>query len=93
MTVVSATPVSSSPIVIDGRSGVTIRGLRIRSSSGRCVTIRNSSNVVIEDSEIGPCAGNAVDITNSENITVENNYIHTERSGSSKMNSGSVSTS
>ena len=88
MTVVSATPASSPPIVIDGRSGVTIRGLRIRSSSGRCVTIRNSSNVVIEDSEIGPCAGNAVDITNSENITVENNYIHTERSGSSKMNSG-----
>jgi Right handed beta helix region len=88
MTVVSATLVSSPPIVIDGRSGVTIRGLRIRSSSGRCVTIRNSSNVVIEDSEIGPCAGNAVDITNSENITVENNYIHTERSGSSVMNSG-----
>jgi nitrous oxidase accessory protein NosD len=80
--------VDSPPIVISGRSGVTIRGKRIRSSSGPCLTIRNSSNVVVEDSEIGPCAGNAVDITGSQYVTVENNYIHTERSGSSKMNSG-----
>jgi hypothetical protein len=84
----STSLVSSPPIVIDGRSGVTIRGVRIKSSSGRCITIRNSSNIHIEDSEIGPCAGNAVDITNSQSITVENNYIHTERSGSSKMNTG-----
>jgi nitrous oxidase accessory protein NosD len=80
--------VDSGPITIDGKSNVTIRGKRIRNSSGRCVTIRNASNIVIEDSEIGPCGGTGVDITNSQSVTVRDNYIHTERSGSTKMNSG-----
>ncbi len=80
--------VDSPPIVIDGRSGVTIRGVRIQNPSGRCVQIRNASNIVIEDSEIGPCAGNGVEITNSHNVTVRDNYVHTERSGATTMNSG-----
>ncbi len=83
-----STLVDSPPIVIDGRSGVTIRGVRIQNPSGRCVQIRNASNIVVEDSEIGPCAGNGVEITNSHNVTVRDNYVHTERSGSSKMNTG-----
>jgi nitrous oxidase accessory protein NosD len=83
-----STLVDSAPVVIDGRTGVTIRGVRIQNPSGRCVQIRNSSNIVVEASEIGPCAGNGVEITNSHNVTVRDNYVHTERSGSSKINTG-----
>jgi hypothetical protein len=84
----SGTLVDSPPIVIDGRSGVTIRGLRIRSSSGQCVTIRNSSNVVIEDSEIGPCAGNGIAVTDSHDVTIASSRISTQRSGRAGRDSG-----
>ena len=90
--VLAAPPVSalvdSPPISIDSQSGVTIRGLKITSQAGPCVTIRNSSSIIIDASDIGPCAGNAVEIVGSSALKVVNSLIHTEHDGTKSENSG-----
>jgi hypothetical protein len=80
--------VESPPIVMDGQSGVTIRGLKITSQAGPCVTIRNSSSIIIDASDIGPCAGNAVEIVRSSALKVVNSVIHAEHDGTKSENSG-----
>jgi hypothetical protein len=86
----SASPlVDSPPLAIAGQTGITIRGLRISSTSGPCVRISNSSsNIVIQDSDIGPCGGNAVEIMDSSAIKVVNSSIHAEHDGTMSENSG-----
>jgi hypothetical protein len=68
----------SGPIVISGRNGTVIQGLKITSTSGDCVRIINSRNITIQNSEIGPCAGHGVAISGGEGISVFDSYIHPE---------------
>jgi hypothetical protein len=80
--------VPTSPVVISGTSGQTVRTAKIMTTSGPCITIKNATNVEISNSDIGPCGGNAVEIMGSSAIKVVNNHIHTERSGATSSNSG-----
>ena len=67
---------SSGPIVVDGRSGVKITGLKISNSGGPCILVRNgASNIEISGNEIGPCSGDAVEVLGSNNVTVKGNNI------------------
>jgi Right handed beta helix region len=68
----------SGPIVIDGKSGTVIENVRISSTTGECITIRNSQNITIRNSNIGPCARNAVKLQGSSGIKIVDNYIHSE---------------
>jgi Right handed beta helix region len=85
---------SSGPIVINGENGTVVRGLKISSTSGNCVTVTNSVNITIEDSEIGPCAGNGVKIYGGSGINVFDNYIHpeTQSTGCCDRNDGIFAT-
>jgi hypothetical protein len=69
---------SSGPIVINGKNGMVINGLKITSSKGDCVRIVNSKNITIQSSEIGPCGGNGVVINGGNGINIFDSYIHTE---------------
>jgi hypothetical protein len=65
---------------VDGRE---IRGVKISTKSGNCVTIRNSRNITIRESEIGPCGTSAgpnhgIQIQNSTNVKIYDSYIHPE---------------
>ena len=71
-------PQVSGPIVINGENGTVIRGLKITSTTGNCVTVTNSTNITIEESEIGPCGGNGIKIYGGSGINVFDSYIHTE---------------
>jgi len=75
---VSSPLTPSGPIVIDGESGTVIQGLKITSTTGDCVSIKNSANITILNSEIGPCAGNAVRIYGGTGIGIYDSYIHPE---------------
>jgi hypothetical protein len=68
----------SGPVVISGKSGTVIEGLKISSSQGDCVRIVNSKNITIQNSEIGPCAGHGVSISGSSGINIFDSYIHPE---------------
>jgi AcrR family transcriptional regulator len=46
---------ASGPITISGKSHVVIKGYKIRSATGNCITVTNSTDITIEDSQIGPC--------------------------------------
>jgi len=72
----SLTP--SGPIVINGRNGAVIQGLKITSTSGDCVRIVNSKNITIQNSEIGPCGGDGVFISGGNGINIFDSYIHPE---------------
>ena len=75
----AAAPVSASgPIVINGKSGTVIEGLKITSTQGDCVRIVNSKNITIQNSEIGPCGGNGVSITGGAGISIFDSYVHPE---------------
>lgn len=66
----------SGPVVIDGRTNVTISGLRISNPSGPCVVIRNgSSGVTLTGNAIGPCGGHGIEILGATEITVAGNNI------------------
>jgi Right handed beta helix region len=69
---------AAGPIVIDGKSGMTVENLNITSSTGACLTIRNSHDIIVRNSNIGPCKLNAISVTGSNNITIVDNYIHSE---------------
>jgi hypothetical protein len=68
----------SEPIVISGKSGVVIQGLKITSNQGDCVRIVNSKNITIQNSEIGPCTGNGISISGGNGISIFDSYIHPE---------------
>jgi hypothetical protein len=74
----SAPLTPSGPVVINGENGTVIRGLKITSTTGDCVTITKSSNITIMNSEVGPCAGNGIRITGGTGISIYDSYIHTE---------------
>ena len=69
----------SGPVVIDGKNGTVIENVRISSTTGECITIRNSQNITIRNSDIGPCGRNAVKVQGSSNMKIVDNYIHSER--------------
>jgi hypothetical protein len=68
----------SGPLTISGENGRVVENLKITSSSGPCVTIRNSINVTIRNVEIGPCRGNGLVIEGGSGIKVVDSYIHPE---------------
>jgi hypothetical protein len=68
----------SGPIVINGENGTIIKGLKITSATGDCVTITNSTNITIMNSEVGPCAGNGIKIYAGTGISIYDSYIHPE---------------
>jgi hypothetical protein len=68
----------SGPVVINGENGTVVRGLKITSTTGNCVTVTNSVNITIEESEIGPCAGNGIKIYGGSGVSIFDNYIHPE---------------
>lgn len=70
---------------ITATAGQIIRGVKITSTSGPCITVNNVADVWIDNVELGPCAGNGVKITGSgaTGIRVTNSVIHTERTGDS----------
>lgn len=80
----------SGPVVINGENGTVIRGLKITSTTGDCVTIKNSSNITILNSEIGPCRGNGIRIYGGTAISIYDSYIHpeTQSSGCCDHNDG-----
>lgn len=76
---VTGIPLSQSgPIVINGRKGTIIQGLKITSKAGDCVRLVKSVNITIRNSEIGPCGGNGVAITGGDGIRIVDSYIHPE---------------
>lgn len=68
----------SGPIVINGKTGTVIRGLKITSTTGDCVEIIKSVNITIQNSEIGPCGGNAVSVSGGDGIHIFDSYLHPE---------------
>jgi Right handed beta helix region len=69
---------AAGPVVIDGKSGITIENLNITSSTGTCITIRNARDITVRNSNIGPCRLNAISVAGSSNVTIVDNYIHSE---------------
>jgi hypothetical protein len=65
----------SGPIVIDGRNGVKITGLRISNPGGPCVIVRGSTDIEISGNAIGPCGSNGVQINDSTRINVTRNNV------------------
>lgn len=78
----------SGPITISGKSGTTLEGLHITSSSGTCLTIVNSTGITIRNSEIGPCGGNGIVVSGGSGIRITDNYIHPEFTGAGCCDSG-----
>jgi hypothetical protein len=68
----------SGPLVIDGKSKLTIDSLKVTSSTGPCIVIRNSHDIAVSNSEIGKCKGNAIEVSASTGIRIVDNYIHPE---------------
>lgn len=68
----------SGPITINRGTDVVIENLKISSTTGDCISIRDSVNVLIINSEIGPCNGHGIRITRSNGVSVYDNYIHPE---------------
>jgi nitrous oxidase accessory protein NosD len=71
----------SEPLVIDGKTDLTISGLEIANPKGNGITIKNSKRIRIEDCKIGPCKGEAVNIYACEGITVSNNRFESVSTG------------
>jgi Right handed beta helix region len=69
---------ASGPVTISGEKGRVIENLKITSSKGPCMTIRNSVDVTIRNVEIGPCRGNGLVIEGGSGIRVLDSYIHPE---------------
>jgi hypothetical protein len=69
----SADLTKSEPLVIDGKTDLTINGLEISNPQGNGITIRNSKRIRIEGCKIGPCKGEAVNIYACDGITVTGN--------------------
>jgi parallel beta-helix repeat protein len=70
---------ASGPIVLDGRQGAKVTGLRISNPNGPCVVVRNGADIEISGNEIGPCAGNAITLQDSARVRVERNNIRDAR--------------
>ena len=71
----------SEPLVIDGKSDLTISGLEIANPQGNGITIRNSKRIRVEGCKIGPCKGEAVNIYACEGITVTGNRFEAVSTG------------
>jgi hypothetical protein len=83
---------ASGPIVLDGRQGAKLSGLRISNPNGPCVIVRGGSDdVEISGNEIGPCAGNAVQVQDSSRVRiVRNNISDARNNGISVVGSNTV---
>ena len=60
----------SAPIVLDGKSNMTISYLEITNPSGHCIKLANCSNITIQYCKLGPSKGEGVFLANCTNITV-----------------------
>ena len=60
----------SAPIVLDGKSNMTISYLEITNPSGHCIQLSNCSNITIQYCKLGPSKGEGVFLSNCTNITV-----------------------
>jgi parallel beta-helix repeat protein len=60
----------SNPIVLDGKSNMTINYLEITNPNGHCIKLSNCSNITIQYCKLGPSKGEGVYLSNCSNITV-----------------------
>lgn len=72
---------ADNPMVIIGKTGVTITGVKITNSKGSCITVKNSKQIKILNSQIGPCKGPGVDVESVTGLTVSGNKIDHAASG------------
>ena len=77
----SGTYTTSAPLVLNGKSNITISNLQITNPTGNCISLTNCSNIIIENCKLGPSKGEGVSIGNSQNITVRNNSMESIRTG------------
>jgi hypothetical protein len=78
---VSADLKKSEPLLIEGKSDLTISGLEIANPKGNGITIRNSKRIRIENCKIGPCKGEAVNVYACEGVTVTGNRFEAVSTG------------
>ena len=71
----------SAPIILNGKSNMTISNLQITNPGGNCITLTNCSNITIQNCKLGPSKGEGVSISNSTNITVTYNSMESIRTG------------
>lgn len=83
----------SKPLVIDGKSDLTISGLRITNPNGNGITVKNSKNIRIENCEIGPCKGEAVSIYACDDVVVTKNRFEHIRTGVYALDSEGIQVS
>jgi len=60
----------SAPIILDGKSNMTISYLEIKNPSGHCIKLSNCSNITIQYCKLGPSKGEGVFLSRCTNITV-----------------------
>ena len=60
----------SAPIVLDGKSNMTISYLEITNPNGHCIKLANCSNITIQYCKLGPSKGEGVLLSRCTNITV-----------------------
>jgi len=68
--------VMEGPVVIEGKTGVTISTVNINSPGSTCVEIINSKNITVQSSEVGTCHGRGIYVSNSQEIHIYDNYVH-----------------
>jgi parallel beta-helix repeat protein len=73
----ATTYVSSSPILYNNRSGITISGLSIDCSNGtaNCLKLQNCSNIHITNCRFVNTQGYGVMLYNCKNITIDNCFV------------------
>jgi hypothetical protein len=83
---------ASGPMVLDGRQGAQVSGMRISNPNGPCVIVRGGSNdIEISGNEIGPCAGNAIQVENASRVRVAgNNVVDVRNTGVTIVGSSNV---
>lgn len=66
----------SQSLVIDGRDGDVVRGIRIDGTLGDCITVKGGAkNITIENVELAGCGRHGVHIDASSNVTVRNVFV------------------
>ena len=80
----------SVPLVLNGKSNMTISNLQIANPTGNSITLTNCSNIIIENCKLGPSKGEGVSISNSSNITVRSNTMESIRTGVYAVSSSGI---
>lgn len=64
-----------STIILTGPGPHDVTGIRVSTTDGPCILVKDASKVVIDSSTIGPCGGSGVEITGSTDVKVTGNTI------------------